>query len=1256
MVKKSGEPKVLRPYQVRLVSDVCRSVGDVLVEQPTGSGKTMQIVTLVAMHLGRRFTHAVIAAPQEHIERGFIHRDYHSIGFPKSKGAASPAINAPEQLIWGARQSGLGSVKRLAAYLRQAEPDHALACTHAALNRLTSDKLPNDLTGRALFIDEAHHASADGLSQLVAQWRERGGQLFFFTATPYRGDGRPVAIEGMRLFRRSLAEHMAEGFAPQHLESEIVALGQAGDAVTAGQFTGEAAPPATYFDALVEAVGQRWEADERPKVIVRVPPMRGGSSGLVGRLIQTFVAAGARVLNATGTGASDKHRFLAALKAEQHGLHSKSHFDVMIGIQRVLEGTDWPVCSAVYCVGMPGSLNTVVQLLGRAMRPKGAGYPAAHANCARLVFFVPCGGGTALSELSLDHSRHALLTCCFLADHAVGQEWIVLREVRRGIADVLGPRDDHPDAADAENAADESLDPEIRAEVELALATAREELIGVGASPTVDALTQAVAAARPDLPETAIRQMTVEILAAQPGSAGTKVRKAIRDAVAKQLRIDPVVKEAMQAAFAEVLDEFRAATLKTSPILDGIRRQVHGITGGQMREFAQRLRDAAPRPLTLEQILAWADAHHKRAAEWPGQESGSVQDAPDEKWVAINSALRIGLRGLPGGSSLAQMLTEERGVRNIKRPPPLTTDQILTWADAYHSRVGRWPNAESGPIAEASGETWSGVNAALQTGLRGFPGGSSLARYLSEHRGRRNRKDKPLTVEQILAWCDAHRERTGDWPSNYSGPVFEAAGETWSAVNAALDKGGRSLPSGSSLAKLLAQRRGARNKGELPSLTVDQILAWADVHHERTSKWPTSESDPIADAPGETWKGVSMALVKGLRRLASGSSLAKLLSEHRGVRNIHDLPLLTVDQILVWADAQHESTGEWPSINSGPVEEGAGETWSSIQSALARGVRGFSGVSSLAQLLEEHRGKRNQKNAMPLTVELILDWADTHHQLTGEWPKVKSGTVHGEPSLTWRVIEAALQQGNRGLPGSCSLAKLLAQNRSVRNVATPPPLTIEQILAWADAHHESTGRWPKVKSGPVHEVPEESWSVIDNVLTKGLRGLLAGSSLAQLLFERRGVRNKNAPPPLMVEQILIWADGHHQRTGDWPSKDSGSVDEAPDETWSAINGALQTGLRGLATDSSLAKLLAEHRGTRNSRDLPKLSIEQIVRWVDAYRQHTGQWPKRESGSIDDVPDENWRKVDNALGIGLRGLPGGSSLATLVKEHRRNSPS
>src|SRR5258706_2415146 len=80
--------KKLRPYQVRLVTNVCRATGDVLVEQPTGSGKTVQIVTLVAMHLGQRYTHAVISAPQEQIEQGFVKRDYRDIAFPDCKGAA----------------------------------------------------------------------------------------------------------------------------------------------------------------------------------------------------------------------------------------------------------------------------------------------------------------------------------------------------------------------------------------------------------------------------------------------------------------------------------------------------------------------------------------------------------------------------------------------------------------------------------------------------------------------------------------------------------------------------------------------------------------------------------------------------------------------------------------------------------------------------------------------------------------------------------------------------------------------------------------------------------------------------------------------------------------------------------------------------------------------------------------------------------------------------------------------------------------
>jgi hypothetical protein len=1023
----------LRPYQVRLVTDICRAAGDVLVEQPTGSGKTLAVVTLVAMHLGGRFTHAVIAAPQEQIEHGFVHRPYQVVAFPDCPGGVVNAIGVPEELIWGARQSGLGSVRRLLAYLRQPAPEHALACTHAALNRLTDDALSADLSGKVLFIDEAHHASADGLPQIVSTWRERGGRLFFFTATPYRGDGRPVALEGMRLFRRSLAEHMAEGFAPRHFESEIVALGRPGDAITGGQLTGEVAPPPSYFDGLVMAIRRKWLEDGKPKAIVRVPPMQGGSEGLVNRLLHVLAAEGARTLDASGTAVEDKRRFLNALKAEKTRTCATSAYDIMVGIQRVLEGTDWPVCSAVYCVGMPRSLNTVVQLLGRAMRLKGADHPAAHRDRARLVFFVPCGGGAALADLSNDHGRHALLTCCFLADHEVGQEWIVLREIRRGIQEALGSPEHNPAAAQAENEAAEPLDPEVRADVELLLADAREQIIGQGREPTLGDLVQQAMQVRKDLPESAFRQVGVEVLAGQGDIEGAKACEAVRREVARRLRIQPEIKQAMAEAFAAVLDAFRDTTLQKSAVLESVSRQVHGVTGGQMQEFAKRLRDAAPPPLTEEQIVAWADEYHKRSNRWPTRTSGPVQDT-NETWEALDGALKQGHRMLPGNGSLARLLFKHRGVRNIRDLPKLSIERILVWADAHHEQTGYWPTHKSGPIADAPGEKWSHVNEALTSGSRGLPGGSSLAQLLAETRGVRNIQALPPFAEDlVLRWADAYHERTGTWPKHDSGSIAEAPEETWGAVDKAMGKARRGFNARTSLAQFLAEHRGVRNLRTVPPLSKDQILGWADAHYDRTGRRPTAKSGPIADALDETWANVDQALSKGIRGLPPGSSLARLLATHGRARNQKDLPSLSVDQILAWADAHHERTGHWPKSKSGPILDAPDEIWANVNQALVKGLRGRVPGSSLARLLAEYRGVRNIKDLRPLSVEQILVWANAHHARMGQWPTTKGGRVADAPGETWANINQALVKGLRGFAGGSSLRKLLTEYRSTQN-------------------------------------------------------------------------------------------------------------------------------------------------------------------------------------------------------------------------------
>jgi len=98
-----------------------------------------------------------------------------------------------------------------------------------------------------------------------------------------------------------------------------------------------------------------------------------------------------------------------------------------------------------------------------------------------------------------------------------------------------------------------------------------------------------------------------------------------------------------------------------------------------------------------------------------------------------------------------------------------------------------------------------------------------------------------------------HHQKTGEWPKENSAEVQDAPGENWGNISASLALGQRSLPGGSSLAQLLAKKRGVRNRGELPTLTIEQILKWADVHYQKTDQLPKENAGKVQDASSEKW-------------------------------------------------------------------------------------------------------------------------------------------------------------------------------------------------------------------------------------------------------------------------------------------------------------------------------------------------------------------------------------------------------------------
>jgi hypothetical protein len=374
--------------------------------------------------------------------------------------------------------------------------------------------------------------------------------------------------------------------------------------------------------------------------------------------------------------------------------------------------------------------------------------------------------------------------------------------------------------------------------------------------------------------------------------------------------------------------------------------------------------------LHVGQILEWADAHHARTGKWPEQGSGQVWETADEKWINIDSCLRLGLRGLRPGGSLARLLAKRRGKRNRKALPKYTIAQILKWADAHYAQARRWPRNSDGPIADARGETWYAVDVALRNGQRGLPGGASLARLLASKRGVKNRMARPrLSVKQILRWADEHKQRTGNWPTETSGAIPRSDNDTWHAVAKALRNGRRGLRR-SSLAKVLAKHRHVARHMRVRRLSTEEILKWADAHFERTGRWPRQASGPIPEAPGETWQRVQSALLEGRRGLKGGETLTHFVATRRMLRTKVTLPKLTERQILAWAKAFHDDHGYWPTRTAGLIPHSHGETWGAIENGLKRGGRGLRGRTTLSRLIRTRFGISVSRLVKPKGVAL----------------------------------------------------------------------------------------------------------------------------------------------------------------------------------------------------------------------------------------------------------------------------------------------
>ena len=287
-------------------------------------------------------------------------------------------------------------------------------------------------------------------------------------------------------------------------------------------------------------------------------------------------------------------------------------------------------------------------------------------------------------------------------------------------------------------------------------------------------------------------------------------------------------------------------------------------------------------PLTIQQILKWADQYYEFTGQWPTSRHGRVLGEHGLKWETINDALRKGQRGLPGGSSLARVLKKHRHTADPRRiRPDISRKQIIEWIRDHHLRTGQWPQRDSGRVLSAPDISWSTVSRLLESGGPNLPGGESLKDLLHNDFGLwSSRGNRPLSEAMILKWTEQYKARCGKWPIVMSGSIPSTDGDTWAAINEALVHGRRGLPGGSSLAKLLTKHFGPAYRPTAARLSEKQILLWAREHYRTTGKWPTAKSGPCKPAR-ISWALIDRCLRRGEQELPGGSSLSALLKDNR---------------------------------------------------------------------------------------------------------------------------------------------------------------------------------------------------------------------------------------------------------------------------------------------------------------------------------------------------------------------------------------
>jgi hypothetical protein len=375
----------LRPFQEDIIDQWC-SNKSLMCIAPTGSGKSLTMVTMAAInfHVNRKSTYILV--PKITIAQGFSHTDgdhvFRTTSFPAAvlqPGEIRRSI--PEELGDGSVSESVEETLERSDRL----PFIQVCCYRSFDLAYRRQREHIDPSKIDVFIDEAHHIMADdhssnALGKLVKLLEEDGVTVSKFTATGYRADGGVITNGNDHQYRRTLCLHHQEQFCPDlNIKFRFFDDVQADDYTdTTGQDSIQIDCP----DKLVDAYVGEYLKDPGRHVLMYIPQRIGDhSAAVVACNLEKALKKANKHINVINFGGYDDMVEDVQLTSKMTGEYrrlrgefeknkSNGKINVVISIKIMDEGVDWPDCDAVYMARVPQSLPLIVQRIGRAMRRK----------------------------------------------------------------------------------------------------------------------------------------------------------------------------------------------------------------------------------------------------------------------------------------------------------------------------------------------------------------------------------------------------------------------------------------------------------------------------------------------------------------------------------------------------------------------------------------------------------------------------------------------------------------------------------------------------------------------------------------------------------------------------------------------------------------------------------------------------------------------------------------------------------------------